>query len=131
MVALPYILCVFAGYCFRWATQYLLHRIALSQRASRPVFDEQRFREEGNYLLPKYPSPMPPPPPKRKGTDETRIAQAVSSAMLVDWSLIEPTDIIMSWDGGKTWMVRYKSGKFASVNIEGLAKKSSAEHDKN
>lgn len=51
--------------------------------------------------------------------------------MLVDWSLIEPNDIILSWDGGKTWWVRYKSGKFATVNIEGLAKKPSAEHDTN
>jgi hypothetical protein len=55
----------------------------------------------------------------------------VSAATIVDWSLIEPTDIIMSWDGGKTWVVRYKSGKFASVNIEGLAKKPSVEHDTN
>lgn len=126
-----YILCAFAGYCFRWLTQHLLHRIAIrSQRASRPVFDEQRFREEGNYLLPKYSSPMLPPPPKRKGTDETRLIQAVSPAMLVDWSLIEPNDIILSWDGGKTWWVRYKSGNFASINIEGLAK-TSAEHDTN
>jgi hypothetical protein len=118
-----YFLVAAAGYCFRWVTQRLLHRIALrSQRASRSVFDEQRFRE--------YPSPMSPPPPKRKGTDKTRISQAVSPAMLVDWSLIEPNDIIMSWDGGKTWWVRYKNGKFATVNIEGLAKKHQ-EHDKN
>jgi hypothetical protein len=130
MSALPTLVAFAAGYCFRWLTQHLLHRIATQgKRISRPAFDEARFQKEGNYLLPKMQNPSPPPP--RKGTSETRIAQAVSAATLVDWSLIEPTDIIMSWDGGKTWMVRYKSGKFASVNIEGLSKKTSVEHDTN
>lgn len=120
MSALPTLVAFAAGYCFRWLTQHLLHRIAM-----------QSINTGQGNRMPIYPSPTPPPPLKRKGTSETRIAQAVSAATLVDWSLIEPTDIIMSWDGGKTWMVRYKSGKFASVNIEGLSKKTSIEHDTN
>lgn len=121
MVAFPYILCVFAGYCFRWLTQHLLHRIAMrSQRSSLSVFDEARFQKEGNYLLPKMQNPPQPPPRKTDAT--TRMSAVLSAATTVDWSQYAGSTAILSLDGGQTWIIRDKTGKFASVTIDGLPK---------
>ena len=106
MVALPYILCAVAGYCFRWLTQHLLHRIAMSS---------QRVPQ-----LPKIQNP--PPPPHRKTDATTRMSTALSAATTIDWSQYADSTSILSLDGGQTWIIRDKSGKFASVTIDGLPK---------
>ena len=119
MVALPYILCALAGYCFRWLTQHLLHRIAMnSQRASPPTFEE-RFRKEVNYLIPAYENSPPPP---RKTDATTRMSTVLSAATTIDWSQYAGSTAILSLDGGQTWIIRDKTGKFASVTIDGLPK---------
>lgn len=117
-----YALAIFAaGYCFRWVTQHLLHRITMrSQRAQGLDFDEARFREEGNYLLPKMQNP--PPPPTRKTDATTRMSAVLSAATTIDWSQYADSTTILSLDGGQTWIIRDKSGKFASVTIGGLPK---------
>lgn len=121
MSALPIFVAFVAGYCFRWLTQHLLHRIAmLSQRSSLPVFDEARFQKEGNYLLPKMQNLSQPPPRKTNAT--TRMSTVLSAATTIDWSEYAGSTAILSLDGGQTWIIRDKSGKFASVTIDGLPK---------
>lgn len=111
MVAVPYILCAVAGYCFRWLTQHLLHRIAMrSQRGSRPAFDEAFPQKEGNCL------------PPRKTDATTRMSTVLSAATTIDWSQYAGSTAILSLDGGETWIIRDKTGKFASVTIDGLPK---------
>lgn len=110
-----------AGYCFRWLTQQLLHRIAMrSQSVSRSAFDEARFQKEGNYLLPKMENPPQPPPRKTDAT--TRMSAVLSAATTIDWSQYAGSTAILSLDGGQTWIIRDKTGKFASVTIDGLPK---------
>lgn len=122
MVALPYILCAVAGYCFRWLTQHLLHRIAMrSQRDSRPAFDEVRFQKEGNYRLPKMQNPPAPPPRKTDAAD--RMSAVLSAATTINWAEYAGSTAILSIDGGQTWIIRDKSGKFATATISGLPKK--------
>lgn len=106
MVALSYILCAFAGYCFRWATQQLLHRIAMS---SERVPQVPRIQNS-------------PPPPPRKTDATTRMSAVLSAATTIDWSEYADSTAIFSLDGGQTWRIRDKSGKFASVTIDGLPK---------
>ena len=118
MVAFPYILCAVAGYCFRWVTQYLLNSVAMrSQRGSRPAFAEARFQKDGNYLLRN-----PSQPPPRKTDVTTRMSAVLSAATTIDWSQYADSTTILSLDGGQTWIIRDKSGKFASVTIGGLPK---------
>jgi len=121
MSVLPILVAFVAGYCFRWLTQHLLHRIAMQgKRTSRPTFDEERFQKEGNYLLPKMQNPSPPPPRKTDAT--TRMSAVLSAATTIDWSQYAGSTAILSLDGGQTWIIRDKSGKFASVTIDGLPK---------
>lgn len=99
-----------AGYCFRWLTQQLLHRIAMRSQSVK----------EGNYLLPKMQNPSPPPPRKTDAT--TRMSAVLSAATTIDWSQYAGSTAILSLDGGQTWIIRDKTGKFASVTIDGLPK---------
>lgn len=117
MVDFTHIVFLVGGYCFRWLTQHLLHRTTLVSRGS---FDEDRFREEGNYLIPKMQNP--PPPPTRKTDATTRMSAVLSAATTIDWTQYADSTAILSLDGGQTWIIRDKSGKFASVTIEGLPK---------
>jgi hypothetical protein len=95
-----------AGYCFRWVTQHLLYRIAVRGQRVRP--------------LPKIKNPSPPPARKTDAT--TRMSEVLSAAITIDWSEYANSTAIFSLDGGQTWRIRDKSGKFATVTIEGLPK---------
>ena len=128
MVALPYILCAAAGYCFRWFTQHLLHRTAVQSQRAYPNL-EKRFRKEGNYLLPKMENPPPPPPRKTDAT--TRVSAVLLAATAIDWSEYAGSTAILSLDGGQTWIIRDKTGKFASVTIDGLPKMPTANNAAN
>ena len=86
------------------------------------MFDEARFQKEGKYLLPKMQNPPQPPPRKTDAT--TRMSAVLSAATTVDWSEYAGSTTILSLDGGQTWIIRDKSGKFATVNISGLPKMS-------
>lgn len=121
MVDFTHIVFLVGGYCFRWLTQHLLHRIAMrSQMGSHRAFDEARFQKEGNYLIPKMQNP--PPPPTRKTDATTRMSAVLSAATTIDWSHYAGSTAILSLDGGQTWIIRDKTGKFASVTIDGLPK---------
>lgn len=121
MVDFTHIVFLVGGYCFRWLTQHLLHRIAMrSQMGSHRAFDEARFQKEGNYLIPKMQNP--PPPPTRKTDATTRMSAVLSAATTIDWSQYAGSTAILSLDGGQTWIIRDKTGKFASVTIDGLPK---------
>ena len=84
------------------------------------MFDEARFQKEGNYLLPKMQNPPQPPPRKTDAT--TRMSAVLSAATTIDWSQYAGSTAILSLDGGQTWIIRDKTGKFASVTIDGLPK---------
>lgn len=130
MVAFPYILCAVVGYCFRWVAQHMLHSIAMrGKRGSLPAFDEARFQKEGNYLLPKMQNPPAPPPRKTDAT--TRMSAVLSAATTIDWSQYADSTAILSLDGGQTWIIRDKTGKFASVTIDGLPKMPTANNAAN
>lgn len=108
-----YILCAVAGYCFRWATQQMLHRIAVSSQRVPP--------------LPKIENPSQPPPRKTDAT--TRMSAVLSAATIIDWSQYADSTAILSLDGGQTWIIRDKSGKFASATIDALPKKPKTQQD--
>lgn len=64
----------------------------------------------------------PPPPPTRKTDATTRMSAVLSAATTIDWSQYAGSTAILSLDGGQTWIIRDKTGKFASVTIDGLPK---------
>lgn len=128
MVDFTHIVFLVGGYCFRWLTQHLLHRIAMrSQMGSHRAFDEARFQKEGNYLIPKMQNP--PQPPHRKTEATTRMSAVLSAATTIDWSQYADGTAILSLDGGRTWIIRDKSGKFASATIDALPKKPKTQED--
>lgn len=95
------------GYFFRWAAQQLSKALLI------------RNMKNGSRRLPSLENP-PPPTPKRKTDDATPAVELVKVAAGIDWSQFVGVSVIASFDGGGSWVIRDKSGKFATVSVSDI-----------